>query len=326
MITLALIGFGRWGQNIFRTLEGIPRCMVKYVADERRTSTRGLPKGTTHTSDWHTLLRRSDLDGVLIATPASTHAAIARPFIARGIPTFIEKPLTTSLRDALALERLATRTGAPVMVGHVHLYHPAYQVVRRYARRAGRTRFILAEGMNQGPLRHDVSCLWDWAPHDLALALDLLPSPPVAVRAWGEALLRPRTPLYDVAFLEVRFRNGVRLFGTYSWLAPAKRKRLTIVGARDTIVFDDTAEQKVTRYAGRGPAARAGRAFLRDEVVSHPPYAPTPPLRAELAAFLRMVRTRRPPVTNLQQGVEVVRLLDVADRSIARGGRWVNVR
>lgn len=308
-LILALIGTGRWGANIRRTLSGLPGCASQY----------------TETRNWRRLLRLPDLDGVLVATPASTHAAIARPFIERGVPTFVEKPLATSLRDARNLERAAKRSGTPVFVGHVHLYNPAYLAAKRAARRAGRVRYILGEGMNNGPFRDDVSCLWDWAPHDLAMALDLLGTKPATVSASAASVLRPGTKLSDIGSLHVRFPRNVHLFGLYSWLAPTKRKRLTIVGERDTVVYDDTATRKVTVYRGLGPRVRGNRVIRQEPVVTHPAYSPDLPLTRELAAFLRCVRTRKPPRTGITEGLAVVRILAAAEQSLRRGSTVVKI-
>lgn len=309
MTTLALIGRGRWGTNIQRTLEQFPGCNVPYI--EAR--------------DWKRLLSLRDLDGVLIATPGSTHAEIALPFIERGISTFIEKPLTTNLRDALRVENAAKKSGARVFVGHVHLYNPAYQKVKTLARRAGTLRFLFAEGMSNGPYRDDMSALWDWAPHDLAMALDLLGAPPSKVRATGLALLRPRTKLYDVATLHLEFPDGVRFLSTYSWMAPEKRKRFLIHGTRNTVIYDDVAEKKVTLLKNFGPTVR-GRTIQRHEpVVEYPSYQPASPLTEELRAFLQYIRTSKRPSSDLAQGVQVVRVLDAAERSIAHSGASVSL-
>ncbi len=308
-LTLALIGAGRWGKNIQRTLASIPACNLLYV----------------ETRAWKYLTTIADLDGVLIATPGSTHAEVALPFIERGIPTFIEKPLTTSLRDALALQRAAEKSRTRVFVGHVHLYNPAFLKAKALARRAGRIRVLFAEGMNNGPYRDDMSALWDWAPHDLAMALDLLGRSPIAVQAAGFAALRPQTTLHDVVTVHLRFREGMELFGTYSWLAPEKRKRFTIVGTKDTIVFDDTAEQKVTVYRGLGPTVDGAHVHRSAPEVFRPPYSPTPSLTAELHAFLSMVRTGQKPRSDLQQSIDVVRILDASEKSIAHSGRWIRL-
>lgn len=306
-LTLALIGAGRWGSNIRRTLADIPGCTLKYI----------------ETHNWRRLLRLPDLDGILVATPASTHAEIALPFIRRGIPTFIEKPLTTTLEDALQLARAARRAKSLVFVGHVHLYNPAYEAVRKLLPRLGGIRFLVSEGMNNGPFRTDMSALWDWAPHDLALAFDLLQKRPIAVQASAASVLRPRTRLHDVAMLTVRFKGGASLFGMYSWLAPEKRKCLTIVGTKSTVVFDDAAKHKVSFYEHLGPAAHRGTVVRQEPHVTHPSYGATPSLTAEMSAFLTMIRTKRPPRSPLSQGIQIVEILAAADRSIRAGGREV---
>jgi len=311
VIRLALIGAGRWGKNILRTLKEIGSAEVTV-----------LNKGDARTPD---APRLRGIGGVLIATPGSTHARIARPFLLRGISTFIEKPLATTLRDARLLARAAKRSGAVAMVGHVHLYNPAYLKAKELALRGGPIRFLFSEGMNNGPYRDDLSALWDWAPHDIALALDLLGTTPSMVQAWGLKTLRPKSSLHDVAFLRLRFPHGEELFSAVSWLAPEKRKRLTIVGKRDSVVFDDTATKKVTVYHGLGPTVRRGRVTRHEPSISHPAYGDAPPLRRELEAFLHGIRTHRQPLPDLTHGVATVRILDAAERSIARGGRWVRL-
>lgn len=306
-LTLALIGGGRWGGNIRRTLADLPGCRLAAV------ETRG----------WRKLLRRSDLDGVLIATTASTHADIARPFIERGIATFVEKPFTTSLRDALTLERAAARSHALVFVGHIHLFSPAYDAAKRLAQRAGPIRFIVGEGMNNGPYRDDVSALWDWGTHDIAMSLDLLRKMPDAVQAWGVRSLRPATTLDDFVQLHLRFPSNVHGFYTVSWLTPEKRKRLTIVGARDTVVYDDVAPAKVTLFRGMGPRVGKKQVERREPEISHPRYSAEPPLRRELRAFLTCIRRGKVPRSDLAQGVNVVRILEAAHISLEKGGRII---
>jgi predicted dehydrogenase len=162
-----------------------------------------------------------------------------------------------------------------VFVGHVHLYSPAYQTAKKLARRAGRIRFLTAEGMNNGPYREDMSALWDWAPHDLAMLLDLLGESPHAVQASGLGILRPRTRLYDAATLRLEFQSGVQFLGIYSWMAPEKRKRFTIHGSLHTIVYDDAAERKVTVWRNLGPIVR-GQEVQREGAAALPKGATRP--------------------------------------------------
>lgn len=288
MITLALIGVGRWGKNIQRTLENYPG--VKLV-----------------------LADQDDLDGVLIATPGSTHAAIARPFIERSIATFIEKPLTTSVADALALQKAAQKSDALIMVGHVHLYNPAYVLTKQLTSEAGAIQQLHFEGMNNGPRRDDMSALWDWAPHDIAMALDMLGAHPLTIQAWGIESLRPGKNLYDTAFIKLTFPKNIIVTCHVSWLFPEKRKRLTVITGGDMIVFDDTAKQKVTLYQNKGAE------------ISHPAYSPQPPLKRELDAFIASIKTKQPPLTDLNQGVKVVQIIAKAEESMKKEGRIIEL-
>lgn len=134
----------------------------------------------------------SQVDAVVVATPGSTHAAVALPFIRQGVPTFIEKPMATSLSDASRLCRAVDKSGTTVFVGHIHLYNEAFLKMKELAKEAGKIRTVHFEGMNDGPIRDDMSVLWDWGPHGVSMILDLLGKKPTHVQGWGYLGLRPK--------------------------------------------------------------------------------------------------------------------------------------
>lgn len=286
---LALIGLGRWGTNIKQTLEEMG---VEVVVDKTESAS-----------------------GVLIATPGSTHAEVALPFIKQGLPVFIEKPMTTSLQDAKKLATAAKKSGSLVFVGHLHLYNPAFLKAKALIKKAGKIRYVSFEGMNWGPFREDMSAWWDWAPHDISMALDLF-GQPKSIQAWGE---------YDWAVAKLEFLNtpkvarsdssGVAKRGSFSavmhvtTLSAEKRKRLTVAGTKHSVVFDDTAEKKVSVHE-RGH-------------VSYPDYGKTMPLSAELKAFLEMIKTKKSPKTDIQNGLDVVKIIDAGERSMKTGGKKI---
>lgn len=251
------------------------------------------------------------VDGVLIATPAATHARIALPYARAGVPTFIEKPMAASLKEAEVLAAAATSSGALVQVGHVHLHNPAYLKLKELRSRVGEVRWLSFEGMNRGPVRDDVSVLWDWGPHGVSMALDLLGQLPEAVQAWGTRVLRPRTRLYDTVHLRLLFARNVEMVCALSWMAPEKRVRFTVAGTDGTLVFDDTADRKVALHA-------AGR-------VHYPRYSRQPPLTRELLAFIRAIKTKRQTSGGAGEGLAVVRVLAAAERSLVLDGRRVRL-
>jgi UDP-N-acetylglucosamine 3-dehydrogenase len=331
MTILALLGLGRWGSNILKTLQTFSDCQVKYVVDlsppqasPAYAGARGRLRGGENyelISDSRDLLSKPDLSAVLIATPGATHFSLALPFINQGLPVFIEKPLTTSLKDAQLLAQAANQSGSQVFVGHLHLYNPAYLKAKELAAHAGPLRSLSFEGMNNGPYRADMSALWDWAPHDIALALDLLGQLPASVQAWGVELLRPGTGLPDQVLLRLNFSGDLPVFIHVSWLAPEKRKKLTIIGARDSIIFDDTASKKITLFKHLGPEVDSQKVIRREPEVSYPAYDQTSPLTAELKAFINMVKTKQAPLTNLTHGLQVMQILHAAEQSLQLDGQ-----
>jgi len=296
-VRLAVIGRGRWGKNIIKTLEALPECVVAYVV----------------TREYKELLKKSDIDGVIIATPPSTHAEIALPFIERGLPVFIEKPMTTSVVSAKRLLAASKKHGTPVFVGHIHLYNPAYHAAKKAIQKVGRLRMIVGEGANNGPVRNDYSAMWDWAPHDLSMMLDMVGKMPTRVQAWGVAKLRPGTKLWDFSQIKLEFPGGVTGIVMSSWLMPQKRKRLNVVGEKGSVVYDDTlGEKKVSVLTGTE--------------VTYPTYARDMPLTLEMKEFLAATRTGKKPKTDVLQGLAVVVILEAAEKSIAGGGKLVRIK
>ena len=298
----ALIGKGRWGKNIIATIEKIPEAALA--------------------------LGEKDIDAVIIATPAATHMKIALPFIKQGLPVFIEKPMTTSLADAKKLKEAAQKSGSLVFVGHIHIYNPAYIEAKKLIKKIGRIRFLYGEGANNGPYRNDVSAIWDWAPHDIAMMLDIIGTKPASVQAWGISALRPKTKLQDIGYIKLVFPNGTVGFIFNSWLFPEKRKRLTIVGEKSSIVIDDTAEQKVIFYKNMGPFLKNKKGIIeisrKEPEVIRPSYSGDSPLASELKAFFKNIRKKEKSKTGIAEGLAVVEVLEAAEKSIAKGGRLIS--
>ena len=285
-LRLGLIGRGRWGRNIERTLSSFPDVSVTIVS-------RGQPPP-------------HELNGVLIATPSASHAKVALPYIAKGIATFIEKPMATSVADAERIRETAIRAGAPVFVGHIHLYNPAFQALLHLLPKLGAIHSALCEGMNS-QVKADSSVLWDWLPHDLSRAHAIFKRNPVSVEA------RPLTGSSTIEAAEAEFLFGeVTLRSIVSWISPVRRQCMTISAENGTIIFDDLAGQKLSvRHL--------------DGSISHPSYDDEPPLTRELRAFLEMVRLGCPDTAHLDLGMNVIRAIAAAESSIRKGAASVKI-
>jgi predicted dehydrogenase len=284
---LGLIGRGKWGRNIERTLLSLPGVSVVAIGKEEPT--------------------RHDVDGILIATPSATHASLALPYIEAGIAVFIEKPMATSVEDAKHIQDSFNRSRSAVFVGHIHLHNPAFAALRNELARLGAVRHVLCESANDNP-RTDSSVLWDWLPHDLSRAHALFGIDPVSVQAWS--LTGPQNCQAAIA----RYRYGAAsLVSTMSWLSPVRRQTMTITGERGVIIFDDKAERKLVLHNEAG-------------IASYPSYDDELPLTQELRAFLEVVRHGSADASHIALGIAIAEAIEAADQSIAKDGAPIEIR
>lgn len=286
-LRLALLGTGRWGSIITKTIATLPDVELAYVA----------------THEWRELLSKDDIDGVLIATPPSSHTEIALAFIEKKIPVFIEKPMTLSSNDADALVAASKEYGTPVMVGHVHLYNAAYQALKAALPSLGAIQHIEGTESHDGPKRPDYSTLWDSTPHDLSMMIDLV-GMPLTVTASAETITNPGTKLYDRARMTLSFPQGVTGSISSDWIGPTKVRNLIVTGEHGTIVYDDVLPEKKVVVT------------LADGTISYPDYDAERPLTRELNAFIDLLRNGTKPLSSAEDGRAVIRILDAAERSI----------
>lgn len=304
MITLALVGIGRWGKNYIKTINNLPFCK--------------LPEKFIKTKNYRDLLAIDNIDGVIIATPASTHFQIAKEFLERGFNLLIEKPVTTSYKDALELYKIADACRSSVMVGHTFLYNPAFVEVKNLVKKIGKINYISSEGMDYGPIRSDISALWDWAPHDISMCLELFGTLPDEVCGHGFNLVRPNTKFYDACLLKLKFPNNIYVFINVNDISPVKKRTLTVVGEKDTLIFDDTSEKKISLTKN----------FDADKKISYPSFSNSnkSPLSMEILTFVNLLKNK---VTindsSLKMGINVVKVLEACEKSIRANGKIVVV-
>ncbi|MDP6088321.1 MAG: Gfo/Idh/MocA family oxidoreductase, partial [Nitrospinota bacterium] len=167
VLRLGLIGAGRWGRAYIRTIQSMPGAGLARLCSSNPES-RGLVDSACRiTPKWNDLVEAGDLDGLIVATPPALHAEMAEAALSAALPVMVEKPLTLNLAEAERLARIAGGGDVPVLVNHVHLFHPGYAALKKEAARLGPIRFIRSEGGSWGPFRKHTPPLWDYGPHDL---------------------------------------------------------------------------------------------------------------------------------------------------------------
>lgn len=326
-LRVGVIGAGMWGRNHVRTVAGLPEAELAAVCDTdpptRERLARAYP-GARVTDSVDELLAAAD--AVIVASPAGTHAAFALRCVDAGKPCLVEKPFALTARDAEAVAERAAARGVPVLAGHLLLFHPAVERLRELVGggELGRVYYLYGVRVNLGQVRADENALWSFGPHDVSVALFLLDETPVRVAAQGRCYLQ--AGIEDVVFLTMEFASGVLVHVQLSWLDPHKVRRLTVVGAKKMVVFDDMEPREKLRIYDKGvdrpPEYRSfGEALaVREGDIFIPKIPNREPLAAELGHFVRVARGQEPPRAGAADGVRVVRVLEAASRSLAGGG------
>src|SRR5437867_2241129 len=205
------------------------------------------------------------VDAVIVASPAATHAAVARQVLEAGKPVLVEKPFALTVRDAEAVAKEGARRGIPVLAGHLLVYHPAVERLREMVQNGelGKVFYLYGLRVNLGQVRKDANALWSFGPHDVSMALYLLGEQPVRVAAQGKSYLQPA--IEGVVFLTMEFASGVLAHVQMSWLDPHKERKLTVVGAKKMVVSDDMEPREKRRSYDKGPHRHRwrGRSRLR---------------------------------------------------------------
>ena len=223
---LALIGVGEWGKNYLRTVATLDNVEIKYICAQTQSTLNLFPDTYIKTLSIKDLIRNKDINGFIIATPGATHFAIAKQLLSLGHNLLIEKPFTINYKQAIELQKIWQKKKSQVLIGHIYLYDPAYQVFKKKFERIKRIKSILFEGL-RSPIRHDVSVIWDWGPHPVSLLLDLIKEPIIEVSAVG-SIKDPKSNLYDTINTLIRFANGIEASIHISWLGSHKIRKLTI--------------------------------------------------------------------------------------------------
>ncbi len=308
-LRLGLIGAGRWGRNYIKTIDAISDITLTRVGSSNPESVRLVPSNCVVKPNWRDVLDKGYVDGVIIATPPALHVEMAMVALELGLPVLIEKPLTLDLTQATALRNFVHARDGFVMVGHTHLFHPAYRALKQLLSRCGRVNAVQSEAGNFGPFRLDTPVLWDWGAHDVALCMDLLQADPVGVEAYHLEERHVPEGLGQVFGLKLLFPGDVCASIRIGNILP-KTRRFSVQMDRATLIYDDLAQEKLVIDP---PASGAGNTSLHFGRV---PIAATPPLTQVVRDFAHAIVSGEKSLQSLDMGVRVVQVLSFAESFI----------
>jgi predicted dehydrogenase len=332
-VRIGVIGYGYWGPNIVRNLHGLDNCQLTAVCDRSTSALKRAHRVYPRlrlTTDFSDIVTAPDIDAVAVITPVWTHYDLAKAALENGKHVFVEKPFTSTQAQAEELIELAERKQLKIMVDHTFLFSGAVRKIREIVDGGmlGPLYYFDSTRVNLGLFQHDVSVIWDLAPHDLSIMDHIIVERPEAVVATGGRHLNGHA---DMAFITVYFPGNIIAHVNVNWLSPVK-VRTTLIGGRDKmLVWNDLeADEKIKVY-DKGVEITNGQGVY-DLLVSYrsgdvwaPRCDQTEALKLELETFIDCILEDRPPINDGAAGLRVVRLLAAADQSLKERGRIISL-
>jgi predicted dehydrogenase len=334
VVRVGVIGYGYWGPNIVRNLHGLENCQLAAICDKSPAALQRAGRvypGMHLTTDFQEVLTSPEIDAIAVVTPVWTHYDLAKAALTNGKHVFVEKPLTSTARQAEELIELAERKNLKLMVDHTFLFSGAVRKIRELVDDGtlGPLYYFDSTRVNLGLFQHDVSVVWDLAPHDLSIMDYIISERPEAVVATGAKHLNGHV---DMAFITVYFPNNIVAHVNVNWLSPVK-VRTTLIGGRDKmLVWNDLEPDEKIKIYDKGVHIANGQGVqgVYDILVSYrtgdvwaPKVDQTEALKVELGYFIDCIMNDRTPSNNGEAGLRVVRLLEAAEKSLLERGKVV---
>src|SRR5436305_14120352 len=327
-LKFGVIGYGYWGPNVVRNLQSITGAEVVAVCDKSPTSRRKVHRnspGIYVTADAMELVSSAEIDAVAVITPVWTHFELAKAALENGKHIFVEKPFTSNVSQAEQLINLAEQKNLKIMVDHTFLFTGAVRKIKQLLQEGtlGKLYYYDSTRVNLGLFQHDVNVIWDLAPHDLSIMDHIIVERPEAVVATGG---RHLNGLADVAFITVYFPQNVIAHINVNWLSPVKVRMTLIGGEKKMLVWNDLEVDEKIKIYDKGVDVK-NREGVYQTLVSYrsgdmwaPRVAQTEALRTELDYFIDCISNKGRPINDGHAGLRVVRMLEAADKSIAKKG------
>lgn len=339
MLTIGVIGYGYWGPNIVRNFQDVQGGCVNSICDISSKSLERAKKafpGLDVTRDCRDIVSSAKTDAVAIVTPVALHYALAKQALENGKHVFVEKPFTQSAAQAEELINLADKKNLRIMVDHTFVFTAAVRKIKELidSSALGNLYYYDSTRVNLGLFQSDVNVVWDLAPHDLSIVYYLLSSKPEAVAATGDSHVNGKE---DVAYITVYFPGNIIAHFNVNWLSPVKVRMTLIGGEKKMLVWNDLEMDEKIKIYDKGVTKSNGDTKVSGDGLYNlligyrmgdvwaPKLAQIEALKVEAQYFVDCITKGENPLNDGKSGLEVVKMLEAADRSLHQKGGLVYI-
>jgi predicted dehydrogenase len=330
---IAVVGMGYWGPNLVRNFlatEGVSGVICCDVQKKRLEKVKQRFYGVETTTSYKEILRRSDIDAIALATPVSTHYPLGMQALEEGKHLLVEKPLTLRSSDAEELIEKAESSKLVLMVDHTFVYTGAVRKIKEYLVQGeiGDILYFDSVRVNLGLFQHDTNVIWDLAPHDISIMDFLIQKRPLSVIAVGARHFNGQE---DMAYLVVHFPDNLIAHFHVNWISPVKVRKILIGGSKLMVVYDDMEPSEKIRLYNKGVEIKSKDSVYQTLVqyrtgdMFAPHIDQTEALSLMTSEFVNSIQEGRAPLSDGQSGLNVVRILEAAERSLRLSGQMVKL-
>ena len=341
MLNLAIVGVGYWGPNLVRNFSMVEDVNLTTVCDLDRARLQLVKKQyptVNLTTSFDEVIGDPGVEAIVLALPVGVHYEFAKKALEAGKHLLVEKPLCTTTAEADELVEIAAKKKLVLLVGHTFIYNAAVAKLKQLITEGtlGDLYYIYSQRLNLGRVRSDINTMWNLAPHDVSIVLHCLEKEPVRVSARG--LIQLQKNIEDVVFLVLEFDDGLIAHIQNSWLDPNKIRKMTVVGSKKMAVYDDvSADAKIqiydkgidrkdmTQHMGTYDDFGKFQLIQRAGDLLVPKIDFVEPLRVEARHFVACIKDGLTPITDGENGRQVVKVLEAAQKSLKSGGAYVEI-
>ena len=337
LIKIGLIGAGRWGPNVIGAIKRINDAKLIKVVDPNIEALSILNQrfpGIITCAKTSEIFKDDQIDAVAICTPVETHTELVRSALENGKHVFVEKPFGHDTKECESLCQLAKDKNLIIVVGHVFLFNASVVALKKIIQSGelGEVLHLEAHRTNLGPVRKDVNAVWDLTSHDLSIFDFLLDDLPEEVSCIGSCKLDSKNE--DTTFSTFKYQGGILAHAHASWLNPRKVRQITVIGSKKMALWDDlNLDHPITIYDS---SIGLDHSYYSDSFASHrlsynrgnvvlPSIPSNEPLLEEIKHFIDVIQGKEMNRSSGTYGTEVVKTLQVADKSLLDGGKFLTI-